>query len=454
MTGEQPTTSVRTEAGGDGPGLSVTGGPGHSDGAHHDLGRGVMPAARALLTRDFLRYLGPGFIVTAGFIDPGNWATNIAGGSQFGYQLLWVVSLATLMLIIFQNLAARLGIVSGHSMAYNVRARFSHPWAAVFGSTIVAACVATDVAEILGGALGFNLLFGLPLWLGGLLTVIIKMALIVAGRYHQIERLIMALIGVIAICYLIELLIVHPHWGQTAVGTFVPRLGGGSIVVAMGILGAVLMPHNIYLHSNTILSRDWSAIDTQERARLMTYEFADTTLAMVAGWLVNLAMIVVAAAVFHAHGLTVTSIEQASATLAPLVGNLARLLFGIALLLAGVSSSITASMAEANVIAGLLGRPEDPQTWFYRLSLFVTAVPALAVVATQTDSFRVLVLSQVVLSIQLPFTIVPLLILTSDRRLMGSHASGPRERIVAWGAGAIVIALNVLLLYYVVRGGA
>jgi manganese transport protein len=161
----------------------------------------------------------------------------------------------------------------------------------------------------------------------------------------------------------------------------------------------------------------------------------------------------VAAAVFHAHGLSVTSIAQASTTLEPLVGHLAQLLFGIALLLAGVGSSITASMAEANVIAGLLGRPEDPQSWFYRVSLFATALPALVVVATQADSFRVLILSQVVLSIQLPFTILPLLLLTGDRRLMGEHASGPRERVIAWSAGLIVVGLNLVLLYHVVRGG-
>lgn len=415
---------------------------------HAGLSKGY---ARALVSRDFLRYLGPGFIITVGFIDPGNWATNLAAGSRFGYELLWVVALSTAMLIIFQNMAARIGMATGHSLAYNVRRRFSRPWVSIFGGSVVVACIATDLAEILGGALGFNLLFGLPLPVGGVLTLVLKIGLVATGRYHRIERLIVVFLAVIAACYLAEIFLVHPDWKQSALGVVVPQLSGQSIVVAMGVLGAVVMPHNIYLHSNVILSRDWQG-DEQTRRRLVTYEYADTTLAMGLGWLVNSAMIVVAAAVFHRHGVKVESIEQASATLEPLAGSLARLLFGVALLLAGLGSSITSSMAEANVLTGYLGRSEDPRSRFYRMSLFVLALPALGVIMVRFDSYTVLLLSQVVLSIQLPLTILPLIVVTGDRRLMGDLVSGPIERVLASAAGLLVVGLNMLLLYSVIGG--
>lgn len=406
---------------------------------------------QVLLSRDFLRYLGPGFIITVGFIDPGNWATNLAAGSRFGYELLWVVTLSTVMLIIFQNMAARIGMATGHSLAYNVRRRFSKPWVGIFGGSVVVACIATDIAEILGGALGFKLLFGLPLPVGGVLTLVLKVGLVATGRYHRIERLIVVFLAVIAACYLAEIFLVHPDWKQAALGVVIPRLSASSIVVAMGVLGAVVMPHNIYLHSNVILSRDWQG-DEQTRRRLMTYEYADTTLAMGLGWLVNSAMIVVAAAVFLRHGVKVNGIEQASATLEPLAGPLARLLFGVALLLAGLGSSITSSMAEANVLTGYLGRSEDPRSRFYRVGLFVLALPALGVILARFDSYAVLLLSQVVLSIQLPLTILPLIVVTGDRRLMGDLVSGPIERVAAGAAGLLVVGLNMLLLYTVIGG--
>ena len=407
--------------------------------------------ARVLLSRDFLRYLGPGFIITVGFIDPGNWATNLAAGSRFGYELLWVITLSTAMLIIFQNMSARIGIATGHSLAYNVRRRFSRPWVGVFGGSIVVACIATDMAEILGGALGFYLLFGIPLPLGGALTLVLRVGLVATGRYHRIERLIVVFLAVIAACYLAELFMVHPDWTQAARAATVPQISGRSILVAMGVLGAVVMPHNIYLHSNVILSRDWEG-DEQTRKRLMTYEYGDTALAMGMGWMVNCAMIVVAAAVFYRNGVIVDSIEQAALTLEPLAGSFARLLFGIALLLAGLGSSITSSMAEANVLTGYLGRSEDPRSRFYRMSLFVLALPALGVIVAGLDSYTVLLLSQVVLSLQLPLTILPLIIVTGDRRLMGDLASSATERALASAAGLLVVGLNFFLLYTVIGG--
>ena len=402
-------------------------------------------------SRDFLRYLGPGFIVTVGFIDPGNWATNVAGGSEFGYTLLWVITLGTLLLILFQGMSARLGIVTGHSLAYNARRRFSRPWTAALGGSIVLACIATDVAELLGGALGFRLLFGLPLMAGAVITVVLKVGLIVTGHYRHVERVVVLFIAVIAACYLVELALVGPDWTQAARGAFVPQLSGASIAIAIGMLGAVVMPHNIYLHSNVVQNREQPS-DDEGRRRLITYEKGDTALAMGVGWMVNIAMLMVAAAVFFRHGISITTLEQASKTLEPLVGSAARLLFGVGLLLAGLGSSFTSAMAEVNVLTAYLGRPEDPRTTFYRVGLVVLALPALAVIAVARDPYHILIFSQVALSIQLPFTLVPLLLLVSDRRLMGVFTSRGVERALGIVGAAVVMVLNLLLIYNLAGG--
>jgi manganese transport protein len=410
-----------------------------------------LAVLRLFVSRDFLRYLGPGFIVTVGFIDPGNWATNVAGGSEFNYSLLWVVTLGTLMLMLFQSMSARLGIVTGHSLAYNIRNRFPRPLSAVFGSSIVLACIATDVAELLGGALGFQILFGLPLLAGGAITVALQILLIVTGRYRHIERVVVAFIGIIAVCYVAELALVHPDWGAAAHHAFVPHLGKASMLVAIGMLGAVVMPHNVYLHSNVVLSRR-QPNDDAGRRRLITYELGDTSLALGLGWMINCAMVIVAAAVFFRHGTVVDSLTQASATLEPLAGSLARLLFGIGLLFAGLGSSFTSAMAEVNVLTAYLGRPEDPRSKLYRIGLFVLAIPALAIVAAGMDPLRVLIYSQVALTIQLPLTIAPLLWLVFSRKVMGDFRSGKAERVLALVATLVLSVLNTLFLYTLAGG--
>jgi manganese transport protein len=415
-------------------------------------GQGPRSFVRDLFSRELLRYLGPGFVVTIGFIDPGNWATNIAGGSQFGYKLLWVVSLSTLMLIFLQHMAARLGIVTGHSLAVNVRAHFSRPVVWLLGITIAAACVATALAEYLGAALGFNLLFGLPLWLGAPLTLALVYIAILGQQYHRLERLILVFLAIIAVCYVVELFLVKPDWTAAAPAWIVPKVSGASILVAMAMLGAIVMPHNLYLHSNVIQSRDWD-VPPDRRSRLMHYELADTTLSMGMGWLVNSAMIIVAAAVFFSHGMTVNSIQQASQTLQPLVGSLSRLVFGIALLAAGLSSSITASLAEANIVTGYLGRPEDPRTLTYRVGLVVLSVPAMVLITVGLNAYRALIISQVVLSLQLPFTIIPLLWLSRRRTVMGDERTGTVTTVVGVLVAALIIGLNVFLLYITFKGG-
>jgi len=412
------------------------------------------PVARAVarLGRSpILRYLGPGFIVTVGFIDPGNWATNIAGGSEFGYTLLWVITLSTVMLILLQSMSARLGVVTGHSLAANIRSHAPRWVSHCLGATVIAACAATDVAEYLGAALGFYLLFGFPLWLGAILTVAIVVIAILGQRYHSLERMILVFLAVIAVCYFVELWLVKPDWGRLVPCMVRPEVDSKSILVAMGMLGAVVMPHNVFLHSNVIQSREWGDDDASKR-RLMRFELVDTVVAMGMGWVVNSSMIIVAAAVFFQHGTVVRSIEEASRTLQPLAGPLAQVLFGVALLFAGVGSSVTSSLAEANAVCGFLGKPEDTHSRFYRLGLVVTSVPAMAVIAAGLDSYKTLILSQVALSLQLPFTIVPLLILARSRKVMGSFRSGPGELSLAIIVAAVVIVLNVLLLYQTFGG--
>jgi manganese transport protein len=415
-------------------------------------GDGVRPFVRDLFSRELLRYLGPGFVVTIGFIDPGNWATNIAGGSQFGYTLLWVVSLSTLMLIFLQHMAAKLGIVTGRSLAVNVRAHLPRPVVWLLGVTIAVACVATALAEYLGAALGFNLLFGLPLWIGAPLTLALVYVAILGQQYHRLERLILVFLAVIAACYIVELFLVKPDWAAAAPAWIKPTVSSASILIALGMLGAIVMPHNIYLHSNVIQSRDWD-VPPDQRSRLMHYELADTTLSMGMGWLVNSAMIIVAAAVFFRHGVTVTSIEQASRTLQPLVGSASRLIFGVALLAAGLSSSVTASLAEANIVTGYLGRPEDPRTFTYRLGLVVLTLPAMVLIVIGLNAYRALIISQVVLSLQLPFTIIPLLWLSRRRGVMGDDRTGTLTTVIGVAVATVIIGLNVFLLYNTFRGG-
>jgi manganese transport protein len=403
-------------------------------------------AEKKRFLKTVLSFLGPGFLVTVGFIDPGNWATNIAGGSQFAYSLLWVITLSTLILLIVQNMAAKLGIATGKSLAVNIREHFPKPASALFGTTIVMACVATDAAEVLGGAIGFHLLLGLPLWVGALATVALEVFLIISQRYHKLEKIIIGFLGIIALCYVIEIIIVKPDWAAALPSFVVPRVNGESIFVAMGILGAVVMPHNIFLHSNVIHSRKWGATEA-DKLEALRFEKIDTFAALFLGWLVNSCMILVAAAVFSKNGLEVSSIEAASETLKPLAGPLAGLLFAVALVFAGVGSSITSSMAEVNVFAGFLGKPEDSKTLFYRLSIFITAIPSFIIIAMGLDTYKILILSQVVLSIQLPFTLIPLLILCRSKKIMGNFRSRAIEFGLAAAVSTVVIGLNIYLLY-------
>ncbi len=404
-----------------------------------------------ILRHEFLRYLGPGFLITIGFIDPGNWATNVAGGSEFNYSLLWVITLGTFMLIVLQSMSARLGIVTNKSLAKNVKETYPKWTSWTLGATIVLACVATDVAELLGGTIGFHLLFDFPYWLGSLFTILLEFYLIFSQKYHSVERIIIGFLSIISISYIVELFIVKPSITQIVYNSVVPNVNGKAIYVAMGILGAIVMPHNIYLHSNVIQSRDWSG-DYDRKKKLMRYEQLDTTLAMVVGWFVNISMMAVAAAVFFKHNLLVESLSQASETLKPLAGPLAQILFAMALLFAGISSSTTSSMAEANVITGYFGKSEDPKSAFYKISLVVTSIPAFFIILFSKNFYNLLIFSQVILSIQLPFTIIPLILLSKSEKIMGKFKLSKAGLWTSVVISAVIIGLNVFLLYQTFGG--
>lgn len=400
----------------------------------------------------FLRYLGPGFLVTVGFIDPGNWATNVGAGAQFGYSLLWVITLSTLMLILLQHMSAHLGIITGRCLSEACSQYMSPLWRWVIGSTAVLACIATALAEILGAAIGLRILFHIPLLAGAVIAATVIAGLIWSQKYHHIEHIIIGFVSIIGFCYLVELLMVKPEWDLAVQGAFVPRLGSDSILLAMGMLGAVVMPHNMYLHSEIIQSRNWQSESDEEKRRLLRYEMLDTILAMGAGWLINSAMIVVAAAVFHRHGVQVTELEQAADTLRPLAGDIASLLFSIALLCSGISSSITAGIAGGTVFTGFTGRPTAIQSPWFRHGVLLTFVPAVAIIALPLDTFKLLILSQVCLSVQLPLTVVALTVLTSSRRVMGEFANGWLEQGLLVLTSTVVILLNLLLLYQTFGG--
>ncbi|MGE5894599.1 MAG: Nramp family divalent metal transporter [bacterium] len=401
---------------------------------------------------EILRYIGPGFLVTVGFIDPGNWAANVAAGAQFGYYLLWMVTLSTIMLIILQHNSAHLGIATGLCLS-EASTKFLNPWLSrgLLGSAMLAA-VSTALAEILGAAIGLNMLFGLPIIIGAFLSAGFTAFMLFSNSYRKLERWIIAFVSLIGFAFLIELSLVHIEWPAAVKSWLVPSFPAGSMPIVMSVLGAVVMPHNIFLHSEIIQSRQWNLESDEVITRQLKYEFYDTLAAMLAGWAINSAMILVAAAAFYSHGIAVTALQQAEATLKPLLGNAAAIVFAVALVLAGFSSSITASMAGASIFAGIFLEPYDIKDSHSRIGAAITVAGALVIIVFLTDPFKGLIWSQIALSIQLPWTVFALIKLTSSNRVMGKYANPPSHRISLWIIAVIVSALNAMLLIQILRG--
>ncbi len=395
-----------------------------------------------------LPFLGPAFVASVAYVDPGNFATNIQGGAEFGYMLLWVIVSSNLIAMLVQALSAKLGIATGRNLAEVCRDQFSRP--VVWGMWVVSELVAmaTDLAEFLGAALGLYLLFHIPLFTAGILTGIVTLVILAMERrgFRPIEAVITGFVGIIAVSYVIETILDRPDWVAVAGGAFVPRFAGTeSILLATGILGATVMPHVIFLHSALTQHR---IVPKNERqaGRLFRFEVMDVVIAMGLAGAVNAAMLIMAASTFHARGLTdIASIEEAHRTLAPLLGRASSVVFAISLLASGLSSSTVGTMAGQVIMQGFLHR--QIPIWVRRL---ITMAPALIVIGLGLDPTRTLVISQVVLSFGLPFALVPLVLFTSQRDLMGALVNRRGTTIVAAGITAVIIALNAFLLYRLV----
>ncbi len=407
--------------------------------------------ASRLASLELFRYIGPGFFVTVGFIDPGNWVTNVAAGSQFGYQLLWVVSLSTVILIVVQHNAAHLGIVTGLCLS-EAASKYFKPWLRILmlGSAMIA-CVATALAELLGAAIGLNMLTGLPLSVGAVLSAGFSAWMLFSKNYQRLEKWIMGFVSLIGLAFIFEIWLADVSWLQTAVGWVTPSFPAGALTVIMAVLGAVVMPHNIFLHSEVIQSRQWNAQGDDVIQKQLKYEFMDTLTGMGAGWAINSAMIIVAAAVFYKNGIVVNELPQVTMTLEPIFGRASAVVFALGLLFAGLASSVTAAMAGGSVFAGIFIEPFDINDPHSRIGLGITLLGALAAILLLSDPFNGILWSQVVLSLQLPLTIVPLILLTSSKKVMGEYANKTYGAIVLWAVGMIVIVLNIALLVDLAR---
>ncbi len=391
----------------------------------------------------FLLFAGPAVTASIAYMDPGNFATNIQAGAKYGYGLLWVVLLANLVAMLFQALSAKLGIVTNRNLAEHCRDGFPRPVVVAMWAVSEVAAMATDLAEFLGGAIGLSLLLGISLLSGMGITAVVTYAILLMerGGFRRMEIVIAALVGTIGLCYAAELMIAPVAWTEAARGLVTPRIPDAeALVIAVGIIGATVMPHAVFLHSGLTQNRA-PARDARERRLLVRYSNREVVLALALAGLVNMAMVITAAAAFHVGHSDVAEIEQAYRTLTPLLGPAAASLFLVSLLASGISSSVVGTMAGQMIMQGFL-RVRVPLL----VRRLVTMVPAFAVVAWGVDPTRALVLSQVVLSLALPVPMIALLIFTNRADLMGAHVNGPWTRAAAFLGAVIVLSLNAVLL--------
>ncbi len=409
--------------------------------------------------RRLLAFVGPGYMVSVGYMDPGNWATDLAGGSQFGYLLLSVILLSNLMAILLQALAARLGIATGLDLAQACRARYSRPVSLLLWLACEIAIIACDLAEVIGTAIALNLLFGIPLMWGAILTALdVFLILLLMNRgFRWLEAFIIALLTLIFVCFGVQMVLAQPSLAAVFDG-FLPKAeivtNPAALYLAIGIIGATVMPHNLYLHSSIVQTRAYPR--TEEGRRMgLRWAVADSTLALMLALFVNAAILITAAAVFHSAGRTdVAEIQDAYHLLSPMLGvGIASLLFAVALLASGINSTVTATLAGQIVMEGFLSlRIPD---WARRLiTRGIAVIPVVVVTGLYGESgtAKLLVLSQVVLSMQLPFAVIPLVRFVSDRQLMGSFVIKRFTAVLAWAVAGLIVVLNVKLLADILMG--
>lgn len=396
---------------------------------------------------DFFKYIGPGLLVTVGFIDPGNWASNFAAGADFGYSLLWVITLSTIMLIVLQHNVAHLGIVTGLCLS-EAATKYTPKWVSrpILGTAVLAS-ISTSLAEILGGAIALEMLFDIPIIWGSLLTAFFVTIMLFTNSYKRIERSIIAFVSVIGLSFLYELFLVDIDWPLAARSWVTPSIPEGSLLVIMSVLGAVVMPHNLFLHSEVVQSREYNKKDDASIRKLLKYEFYDTLFSMGVGWAINSAMILLAAATFFANHIGVEELQQAKSLLEPLLGNQAATIFALALLMAGISSTVTSGMAAGSIFAGMFGESYHVKDVHSRVGILLSLGIALIVILFIENPFQGLIISQMILSIQLPFTIFLQVGLTSSKRVMGQYANSRWSSFVLYTMAVIVSVLNLALLF-------
>ncbi|MGQ9916553.1 MAG: Nramp family divalent metal transporter [Bryobacteraceae bacterium] len=406
------------------------------------------------LWKRMFAFAGPAYLVSIGYMDPGNWATDIEAGSRFGYRLLWVLVVSNLLAILLQTLSARLGIVTGRDLAQACREAYPRPVSRALWVLAEIAIAACDLAELLGAAIGLNLLFGLPLLGGVAITAADTLLILWFGRFgiRLIETIILGFISVIAGCFVIEIALARPVWSEVARG-LAPQLDSGSLYVAVAMLGATVMPHNLYLHSSLVQTRVFGA-DVGSRRTACRFNLVDSVIALNGALLVNAAILILAASTFCQRGIAVTELGQAHAMLTPLLGTaLAGAAFALALLFAGQSSTITGTMAGQIVMEGFLNFRMRP--WLRRLiTRGVAVVPAALTIQYAGDegAYRLLILSQVILSLQLPFAIVPLVRFTGDRRRMGALVNPRWLKGLGYVSAALIVGLNLWLAWTELAG--
>ncbi len=394
---------------------------------------------------EILKFIGPGLLVTVGFIDPGNWASNLAAGAEFGYSLLWMVTLSTIMLIVLQHNVAHLGIASGLCLSEAAAIYIKKKYARVILSSAMLASVSTSLAEILGGAIALNMIFHIPIRAGAVLVTIFVIIMLFTNSYRVIEKWIIAFVSVIGLSFLYELSLVNIDWNSAVKGWVVPSFPSGSMIIVMSVLGAVVMPHNLFLHSEVIQSRQWNLENETVIKKQLRYEYLDTLISMIIGWAINSAMIILAAATFFKTKTPVTELQQAQSLLSPLLGNNAAFVFAIALLFSGISSTITSGMAAGTIFAGMYKEPYDIKDNHSRLGVTISLVVALLIIFLISNPFNGLIISQMFLSIQLPITIFLQVYLTSSEKVMGKYKNSTYSRMLLYTIGGIVTMLNIAL---------
>ena len=418
---------------------------------------GLLKTIRSKFTREghhptqggleILKYIGPGLLVTVGFIDPGNWASNLAAGADYGYALLWMVTLSTIMLILLQHNVAHLGIATGLCLS-EAAATYLPPTASktVLGSAMLAS-ISTSLAEILGGAIALQMLFGVPVRIGALLVLIFVLIMLFTNSYRLIEKWIIAFVSIIGLSFIYELSLVTIDWPAAAKAWVTPSFPQGSIVIIMSVLGAVVMPHNLFLHSEVIQSRQWNLSDDKVIKKQLRYEYVDTILSMVIGWAINSAMILLAASTFFVSGAPVSELQQADSLLQPLLGSNAPIIFAVALLFAGIASTITSGMAAGSIFAGMFKEPYDIKDTHSRTGVILSLIVAFLIIILISDPFKGLIYSQMALSIQLPITVFTQVYLTSSEKVMGKFRNSTFTKYLLYTIGIVVTVLNLMLLW-------